>query len=120
MHGQWGVGMGTAAHARACAMRLVGREILRRLPLQNLSMLRLVLSLQLGLEILQGWTIHIGIGKLAGLKGAATEAATGIIVARANDLTAAYNDTPVTVVHRRLGGLLQAKGEIVVRSGGHC
>lgn len=52
------------------------------------------------------------------LENSAVKAGTVIVVTLANHLAAANNDTAMTVVEGRFGGLLEAKREIIVRL--HC
>jgi len=49
------------------------------------------------------------------LECAAIETRTVVVVALADDLATAHDDTAVAVVQRRLSGLLEAKREVVVR-----
>jgi hypothetical protein len=49
------------------------------------------------------------------LECAAIETRAVVVVALADNLATAHNDTTVAIVQRRFGGLLEAKREVVVR-----
>ena len=94
------------------------RELPRRLR-RLLIVLRfglvLLAFLQLGLHLGEGSTIEGTACDTAMLECAAIETRAVVVVALTNDLATAHDDAAVTVVQRRLGGLLEAKREIIVR-----
>ena len=51
------------------------------------------------------------------MEGAAVEAGAVVVVALAEDFAAADDDAAVAVVERRVGGLLEAEGEVIVCAG---
>lgn len=96
---------------------LESSELSRRL--RRLIVLRfglvLFALLQLGLHLGEGSAIEGTACDTAMLECAAIETRAVVVVALTDDLTTAHDDTAVTIVQRRLGGLLEAKREIVVR-----
>jgi hypothetical protein len=107
VHGQRGVGVVTPAGALegdegvAITTRRLGRR------------LRLFLLLQLLLQLHHGRTAQRrSAGNTPMLECTAVEARAVIIVALPDDFAAADNDTAVAVVQRRLGRLLETKGQV--------
>ena len=88
---------------------------LRRLPIVLRSGLALLALLQLGLHLSEGSTVEGTACDTAMLECAAIETRAVVVVALTDDLATAHDDTAVAVVQRRLGGLLEAKREVVVR-----
>jgi len=84
--------------------------------LLQVRLIALLLELQLQCE--HGRTVEGAGGDATRLKSASVEAGTVVVVALADDFAAADNDAAVTVVHGRLGGLLEAKSKVIVRL--HC
>lgn len=77
--------------------------------------LLLLLLLQLGLQLGHGLAIKPATGNAPMLQSTAVEAWAVVIEALANDLAAADNNCTMAVVERRLGSLLEAEIQIVVR-----
>ncbi len=75
----------------------------------------LLLLLQLLLQLADCGPIEGTLGDAAMLQSSAIEAWAIVIMALPDDFAAADNDAPVTVVQRRLVGLLQAEREILIR-----
>ena len=79
-----------------------------------LLLLHLLLSLlQLFLQIGNSLTIKCALGNVAMLQRRTLETVAVVIVAFTDDLAAAHNDAAMAVVEWGLGGLLEAKGEVV-------
>ena len=83
-------------------------------------------SISRGISLSFGAMLHLlsrssTIGEASRLDGpfTAIEAAAVAIVAPANDLAAAHDDAAVTIVERRVGGLLEAEGKIGVGAWRH-
>ena len=74
----------------------------------------ILLLLQLLLQIGNIRSIEGTVSNAAMLESAAIEASSVVVVSFSDDLATADNDTAVTVVERRLGGLLEAKSQIVI------
>ena len=118
VHGERSVRVGAASRAAF----LERRRLLRRRQRRQLIVLRFGLVLLLLLALLQ---LGLHLGESSAVQGTACDTAmlectsietrAVVVVALADDLTAAHNDAAVTVVQRRLGGLLEAKREVVVR-----
>jgi len=107
VHRQWGVGMVAATGA------FERHEVLRRT--LTLLLLRLVLLLlKLLLQAGYGWSVEGALRDTAILQSAAIVTCAVVIVALANDLAAAHDDSAVAVVERRFGSLLEAQSEVVV------
>lgn len=93
---------------------LESSELSRRLIVLRFGLVILAL-LQLGLHFGEGSAIEGTACDTAMLECAAIETRTVVVVALTNDLATAHDDTAVAIVQRRLGGLLEAKREIVIR-----
>lgn len=77
--------------------------------------LLLLLFLQLGLQLGHCLAIEATTGNAAMLQSTAVEAWTVVVEALTNDLAAADDDCTMAIVERRLGSLLEAEIQIVVR-----
>ena len=110
VHREWDIGVVTAARAFEWDERL--RDVL----LLGLLLFRLILLLlQLLLQIHDRRPVKYSIRNAAMREGTAIEARTMIVVALSDYLATTNNDAAMTIVQRRLGGLLEAKSQIVVR-----
>lgn len=92
---------------------LESSELSRRLIVLRFGLVILAL-LQLGLHFGEGSAIEGTACDTAMLECAAIETRTVVVVALTDDLATAHDDTAVAIVQRRLGGLLEAKREIIV------
>ena len=92
---------------------LESSELSRRLIVLRFGLAILAL-LQLGLHFGEGRAIEGTACDTAMLECATIETRTVVVVALTDDLATAHDDTAVTVVQRRLGGLLEAKREILI------
>ena len=92
---------------------LESSELSRRLIVLRFGLAILAL-LQLGLHLGEGSAIEGTTCDTAMLECAAIETRAVVVVALTDDLATAHDDTAVTVVQRRLGGLLEAKREILI------
>jgi len=117
MHGQWGISqMPSTADCRLLerSKRPGDVAVLRlrvRLSLRFLSLLQLRDS-----EAMSG----TGRRQTTGLERTPVEAGAVVVVALADDFAAANDDTAMTVVERRLGGLLETHGEVRIGAWRHC
>jgi hypothetical protein len=108
-----------------CVCAASGTNLLESSKLPRRLRRRLLLVLRIGLLLLAFFQLGLHLGKGSAVEGtscdtamlecAAVEARAVVIVALTDDLTTAHDDTAMAVVQRRLGGLLEAKGELVVR-----
>ena len=102
----------------AAACTLEGQKRLGGVLLNSLLVLLLfrliLLLLQLLLQVGDRRPIEGAVSNPAMLEGAAIEARAIVVESLANDLAATNDDTAVTVVQRRLGGLLEAESQIVI------
>lgn len=83
--------------------------------LRLLLLLFVLLLLQLLFQLHHCWSIQGTVGDTAMLEGSTIETRAVIIVALSDHLPTADDDTSMAVVERRLGGLLEAKREILIR-----
>ena len=114
VHGQRSVCVDAASSTNLPESSALSRRLRRRLITLRFGLVLLAL-LQLGLHLGQGSAIEGTTCDTAMLECAAIETRTVVVVALADDLATAHDDTAVAVVQRRLGGLLEAKREVVVR-----
>lgn len=113
VHGERGVCLGSAA---AATQFLECDKILGRLLLLSFRLeLVLLALLQLGLHIHQSGTLEGAACDTTVLECAAIETRAVVVVALADDLTTAHDDTAVAVVQRRFCSLLEAKRQVIVR-----
>ena len=85
--------------------------------LNGLRLFRLVLLLlllQLLLELFDRRAIESAAGDAAMLQSPPIEAGTVIVVALSNDLSTTNHNAPMTIVERRLGGLVEAESQILI------
>jgi hypothetical protein len=105
VHGEGGVGLGSAAVAELLESSLL---------LFRAELVRLAL-LQLGLHVGEGRAVEGAAGNSSMLQCAAVESWAVVVVASTDDLTSTHDDTAVAVVERRFRGLLEAQRQIIVR-----
>lgn len=116
VHREWSVNKDTAAHAFERRKRLRGIGLGDCLRLQLKLLIRVLLAL--GFTLLQSRSGRVpsgSRGETACLQRSAVKAGAVIIVPLTGDFPTANNDTAMAVVERRIGCLLKAKREIVVR-----
>ena len=106
--------MGAASSTNLLESSELSRR-LRRLLIVLRSGLVLLTLLQLGLHLGEGSSIEGTACNAAMLECAAIETRAVVVVALADDLATAHDDTAVAIVQRRISGLLEAKREVVVR-----
>lgn len=102
--------MGTAA-----AAHLLKRHEFLSLSLLLLLVLLSLALLELHLHIGQGRTVEGAVCDTAVLESAAIVPRAVVVVALANDLTTANDDTSMAVVKWRFRCLLKAEREVIVR-----
>lgn len=113
VHGERSVCLGSAA---AASQFFESDKILGRLLLLSFRLeLVLLALLQLGLHIHQSRSLEGAACDAAVLESAAVETRAVVVVALADDLSAAHDDTAVAVVERRFCSLLEAKRQVIVR-----
>lgn len=114
VHGQRSVCVDTASSTDFLESSELPRRLRRLLIVRRFGLVLFAL-LQLCLHLGEGSAIEGTACDTAMFECAAVETRAVVVVALTDDLATADDDTAVTVVQRRLGGLLEAKREIIVR-----
>lgn len=118
VHGQWGVDVGSAATTTRHGLDGDKVGLLLLLLLLRMVLLIFVLLLQSFHLHLQGgnsFAVQASLCDAAMLERTAIEAGLVAIVARTNHLSTTHDNSAVTIMEGRLGSLLKAQSQIIVR-----